>query len=42
MLVNRIIPKIIPGTIRLIDQPITEDVAEIGEILYAGLKVLSK
>ena len=42
LFINRLIPKIVPGAIRLIDQTITEDVTGIGETLDARQKVLSK
>ena len=42
LFLNRIIPKIIPGTIRPIYQKITEDVVRIGETSDARQTVLSK
>ena len=42
LILNRIIPKIIPGEIRPIDQTITEVVAGIGETLDARQMVLPK
>ena len=42
LILNRLIPKIIPGVISPIDQTITEDVAGIGETLDARQTVLSK
>ena len=42
LIFNRLIPKIIPGAIRPIDQPITEDGAGIEETLDALQTVISK
>ena len=42
LILNRISPKIIPGTIRLIDQTITEDVVGTRETLDARQTVLSE
>ena len=42
LILNRLIPKIIPGTIRTIYQIITEDVARIGDTSDARQTVLSK
>ena len=42
LILNRLIPKIIPGAIIPIDQTITEDVTGIGETLDACQTVLSK
>ena len=41
-ILNQLIPNIIPGAIRPIDQTITEDVAVIGETLEAHQTVISK